>query len=345
MSRAQLTSTVEQNSAGAASPYVGAKNFVANGGMDIWQRGTSFTSPFPAYTADRFAATASAGGTTWTVSQAASFLTGSRYAYRVQRTSGQTGTPAFYIGMAFETSEIIRLAGQTVTWSFYAKAGADYSASGTQIAVQFNTGTGTDQGPFVQHTGEVIQINTTATLSKTVANRYTYTFTIPSNTTSARLNIVMQPIGTASANDYFDFTNMQLEVGSVATPFSRAAGTLQGELALAQRYYQRIAGGAAYSFISSGIPASSTTIADFLLPLPVQMRTTPSSTIEVSNLACSDNTTNYSSGTFTFVSVTSGPSVVGLRYTHGSAALTQYRPYYLCNNSSASGYLGLSAEL
>ena len=273
MSRAQLTSTVEQNTGGAVSPYVAGKNFVINGDCSIAQRGTSFTSPSNAYTLDRWCSTPSAGGTTWTVSQVASFLTGSKNAIRTQRTSGQTGTPALYLGMAFETNDVIKLQGQVVTWSFYAKAGADFSASGLQISAQFYTGTGTDQGPFVGHTGEITQINTTATLSKTIANRYTYTFTVPSNATSARWNINMLPSNTASTNDYYDITNMQLEVGSVATPFSRAGGTLSGELAACQRYYYQVANGT-IGPVGGGFNNGTTTM-ETVIQFPVTMRTTP----------------------------------------------------------------------
>ena len=45
MSRAQLTSTVEQNTGGAVSPYVAGKNKIINGDFGIWQRGTSFSNP------------------------------------------------------------------------------------------------------------------------------------------------------------------------------------------------------------------------------------------------------------------------------------------------------------
>ena len=64
MSRAQLTSTVEQNTGGAVSPYVAGKNKLINGDFGIWQRGTSASiSGYNVYgTCDRFNFT-SIGGT------------------------------------------------------------------------------------------------------------------------------------------------------------------------------------------------------------------------------------------------------------------------------------------
>jgi hypothetical protein len=249
------------------------KNFMINGGLDIWQRGTTFASPSNAYTADRWAATPSAGTATWSVSQQTSFLAGSRYALRVQRTAGQTGTPALFLGSALETNDVTRLQGQSVTWSFYAKAGANYSAASGGLGVQLNSGTGIDQGPFVVHTGEVNLVNVTATLT-TTATRYQYTFTVPSNATSLRWNLAFQTAGTAGAADSYDITNMQIEIGSVATPFTRAAGpTIQSELAACQRYYYLHSTGSGKG-VAMGTYYSGSDMRAFV-GLPVTMRTTP----------------------------------------------------------------------
>jgi hypothetical protein len=71
-----------------------------------------------------------------------------------------------------------------------------------------------------------------------------------------------------------DIWGVQLETGSVATPFVRAGGTLQGELAACQRYFQRF-GGATSTTIATG---SYYTSGSFYptLPMPVTMRTVPS---------------------------------------------------------------------
>jgi hypothetical protein len=341
MSRAQQTSTVEQNTGGAVAPFVAGKNKIINGNCAISQRGTTFATPSNSYTLDRWCATPSAGGTTWSVAQVASFLTGSQFAIRTQRASGQTGTPALFLGMAFESSDIIKLQGQTVTWSFYAKAGSDFSATSNALAAQFYTGTGTDQGPFVGHTGEVSQINTGLTLSKIVSNRYSYTFTVPTNATSARWNISFVPTGTAATNDYFDITNMQLEVGSVATPFTTASGTLQGELALCQRYYWRSNGGL-YGRQGIGI-ASSTTSASILINLPITMRIIPT-TIEFASLLLYDNVTATAVSAASLISSDQSLNAISVTCTVASG-LTQYRPYVLANFNNASGYLGVLAEL
>ena len=49
----------------------------------------------------------------------------------------------------------------------------------------------------------------------------------------------MTPTGTAGDNDYFEITGIQIEIGSVATLFTRAGGTIQGELSACSRYYQK----------------------------------------------------------------------------------------------------------
>jgi hypothetical protein len=135
------------------------KNAVINGGMDIWQRGTSFAgTTLGAYGADRWGyyRGGAVGGATWT--RQSSGLTGFQYSLRAQRNSGDTSTQYVGIWQGIETINSIPYAGKTVTVSFYAKCGANYSASANGLGLNLVTGTGTDEPPF-NFTGSAVDIS------------------------------------------------------------------------------------------------------------------------------------------------------------------------------------------
>jgi hypothetical protein len=236
--------TASQVGAVNALSISAARNNVINGGMDIWQRGTTFSNPNAVYTADRWLTTRY-GGTGWTVSQttAGSGLPQIQYALRVQSNSGSTAGGT-YVLQSIETANSLPFSGQTVTLSFYARIGALYSgASSTSMTIQ--TGTGTDQSLYSGFTGQATALTIAPGSGGQPAlttswQRYSATTSsaIASTVTQLGISLLTGGTGTAGATDYFDVTGVQLEIGSTATAFSRAGGTIQGELAACQRYYE-----------------------------------------------------------------------------------------------------------
>lgn len=279
MTRSRDLSNDQANVGGAVAPFVAGKNFVINGGMDNWQRGTSFSlaaSTAQTYIADRWCFGGSGANEATTLSRQATGdttnLPNIQYCMRFQRNSGQTGTGGMYIAQSFETVNSIPMAGKTVTLSFYARAGANYSAASNVLGAVLITGTGTDQNIAFSYTGASYPIVVNATLT-TTWQRFTYTATLSSSATEIAMYFSFTPTGTAGANDYFEITGVQLEQGSVATPFARAAGTLQGELALCQRYYYTLATGANKVIGSGNYYTASNIYAT--IAFPVTMRTNP----------------------------------------------------------------------
>lgn len=241
MTRSRDVADTQDNLGGAVAPFVAGKNFVFNGSYDIWQKGTSGTAnSFAAgagYNADRWqnyspnALTVSRQATNDTTN-----LPNIQYCARVQRNSGQTSTSQVYHAQTLESVNSIPLAGKTVTISFYARAGANYSAASNALIVEVGTGTGTDQSIF-GFTGRLTPIGFTSTLT-TTWQRFTATGVFSSTATQVGLAIYYTPTGTAGAADYFEVTGVQLELGAAATPFARAGGSIGGELALCQRYFE-----------------------------------------------------------------------------------------------------------
>ena len=319
------------------------QNPVLNSAFQVWQRGTSVSvaASTVTYTADRWQISTGANEA-FTISRQATGdttnLPSIQYAQRVQRNSGQTGTTIVYQGQAFETVNSIPFVGKTVTLSFYARAGANFTAASNNLGVALQTGTGTDQTLF-GFTAAAFAINSAATLT-TTWQRFTYTVALSSSITQLAPIFSYTPVGTAGAADYYEVTGVQLEVGSVATPFHTFSTTLQGELAACQRYYYR------NSPATTGIPlgqgsANGTRYVIGVIALPVSMRVSPTSA-DFTALFATDGATAGS--TVAALAAYGNSPTTATYYFDCTSGLTQYRNYKI-ETSSSSGYLGFSAEL
>jgi hypothetical protein len=329
-----------------------AQNPILNSAFQVWQRGTSFSlaaSSAVTYTADRWSVPTGANQACTISRQATGDTTNLpniQYALRFQRNSGQTGTGGLYLQQNFETVNTIPFAGKTVTMSFYARAGANFSATSNALRTYLVTGTGTDQNWLTSgYTGSGLAIDGTATLT-TTWQRFTFTGTIPAATTEISVSTFFTPTGTASTNDYYEVTGFQLEVGSVATQFKTFSATLQGELAACQRYYYRTNGGANLRFGTG--QAIATTLANCLVPFPVQMRIAPTA-LEQSGTAANYGVLNASASSVLTGGVVPTFDKAGLinanvTFTVTSGLVAGNAAQCMDNNSS-SAYLGWSAEL
>ena len=238
----------------------------------------------------------------------------------------------------------IPLAGQTVTLSFYAKKGANYSASSDALNLFAYSGTGTNQGGFPSTwTGTSTLVNNQAFTLTTSWQRFQVSYAVGSTATQLGFLWQFSPTGTAGADDWYEITGVQLEAGSVATPFKRNANSLQGELAACQRYYVRFGGSSIFEYFGNAIGESST-LANAIVQFPVQMRTAPAS-IDYATLRISSQTGNDVSLTnVTLTSTATGNKVARMVLT-AAANITTSRPYFFGTDNSTSAYLGFSAEL
>jgi hypothetical protein len=194
----------------------------------------------PGYTLDRFFAYQNSPSTLVQVSRDTSAPSGFQNSIKWGRNG--SGVAGFTVlGQALETANSIDAQGGTVTLSFYAKAGANFSAASSQLGVTLYSGTGTDQSVALMITNAwtayANPIASTATLT-TSWQRFTFTSTtLGAAVSQLGLYLSWTTVGSAGADDNVYITGVQLEKGSTATEFERRPiGT---ELALCQRYFEK----------------------------------------------------------------------------------------------------------
>lgn len=329
--------------ASGGSTNVAGKNGVLNSQFNVWQRGTSLSgSTQGVYTADMW----SIGGTrSWAVSRQATGDTTNlpfiQYCARVQRPNGDTSGVSLTIVQSWETVNTIPFAGKTVTMSFYARRGANFSATSNALTAQLYTGTGTDQSAWGTYTGATVALSTTATLT-TTWQRFTVSGTLAATATEMTPQFGYTPTGTAGAADFFEITGVQIEVTGSASAYSPNTSTYAAELAACQRYYYRSANDGAYATFAIGA-AETTTLTTVNVFVPTQMRVAPTS-VTWSDLRTSDLANDYGvPSAITFNSFRNNRNVPVVNVT--DTGYTAYRPMTLDANNNANAFIAFSAEL
>jgi hypothetical protein len=322
-------------------------NPVINSAFQVWQRGTSFTQTGTGYqyTADRFLVYRSTGNLTASRQNTSDTtnLPNIQYCMRIQRPSGNTDLGNLRIYQDFESVNSKPFAGQTITVSFYARKGANFSATSNTLTLEVYSGTGTDQIRINGFTGNVSVISQGNTLTDTW-QRFTATATVPSDSNQLSIALFYTATGTAGAADYFEVTGYQLETGSVATPFKTYAATIQGELSACQRYYFRT--GAGVSASSSGARvyplgvALSTTQMVVSIPFTQTMRVNPTA-VSYNNIRAYDSGGFITVTSFTFGDASTSYANIALNAASG---FTANRPTFPAQDGVA-GYIAFSAEL
>jgi hypothetical protein len=331
--------------------FAAGKNKVINGDFAINQRGfTSTTSTF-GYNFDRWTFARTGGSLTLS---AETFTPGtapvagyeSKNFVRCAISGQSAAADRFIYSQAIES--VRTFANQTITVSFWAKASSGTPSVAVSVVQTFGSG-GSPSGD-VQTAGGKTAITTSWA-------RYSVTFAVPSisgkTIGTANDDALNVRLWTSAGTDFnaptnslgiqnatIDFWGVQVEAGSVATPFQTATGTLQGELAACQRYYQKSynQGTAPATNTTDGLVGTWATAVDRMLGIryPVVMRVAPTVTIYSSN--------GTSGKVTTFAGVDAGGSVIGDLI--GDAG---YRSLYTGTNVTASTaysyHYPLSSEL
>jgi len=292
---------------GLAYPTSGSlsgRNRIINGNFDIWQRGTAtgtWVAPISNYYfPDRWVFNSTGTGGNGAVSQQA-FTAGQTdvpgeptFFMRWQITSAASGqtTGNCYVEQRIE--DVRTLAGQTATISFYAK------------------GTGTLPGIYLTQTfgsgGSAQVVYTLATNVALNANWTKYTYTVNVGSISGKTIgtnhyvglTFMVPINTTYT---FDLAQVQVEQGSVATPFERRS--YGQELSLCQRYYQARTGMTIQTYASTSFYAAQ----DIGFAVPMRVAPNVILTNGTSNNLTATSVTTPSASGFGFVLA---PTVTGM---------------------------------
>ena len=226
--------------------YSGFKNYIINGNFDIWQRGTNQT--IHDYGSDdrwfngQNISTKTHSRVTCTDTERVLFNANYFSRTVVNSVDGGDG----YVIKRQSIEDVTRLAGKTITVSFWAKANGN-----KKLWIEHKQMYGTGGTPSTILVGNNVQeFNLTNTWTK-----YQYTITLPSiigktlgtdgvHTSATELQfwfdvgagfISRIPTGFQQSGT-FDIAQVQLEEGSIATPFEQRPYGL--ELSLCQRYYE-----------------------------------------------------------------------------------------------------------
>ena len=337
------------------------RNLVINGAMNVAQRGTSvasLSSTATYSTCDRFMVQYGSSGT-FTESQSTTAPSGFSNSLKLDCTTADSSPNYLLISQRIEGQNVQHLKKGTssavsTTLSFYVRSsktgtyqvnlrdidntriiGATYTISSADTWEQkIITFAGDTTGAFDNDNAASLDIEWWLASGSTYNSGAVPTAweAAANGDRAAGVNVA---IG-ASTSDDFHITGVQLELGEQATPFEHRS--FADDLALCQRYYQRITADASYTAFAAGL-CTTTTQMICALKYTTTMRASPTLTQSNTGINIQTQIATASIGTsylgkdsaFVPVNVSSG-------LTAGNAGL------WNANNNTAA-YVDLTAEL
>ena len=345
---------------------VSRRNAIINGAFNIWQRNTSFSSVADGtYTADRWIYGKS-GAMVHDISRSTDVPTAAQagrlynYSLLIDCTTVDSSIGSgdlCGIEHKIEGYNWLPLAQKALVLSFWVKA----TKTGTYCVALRNNRDGTPDRSYVgeytvsaSDTWEFKTITISAspsagTWNYTTGNGCSITFVLAAGSTVQTTANAWQTgnywatsnqvNACDSTSNNFRLAGVQLEIGSLPTPFE--GRTFAEELRLCQRYYAQLeTGGSAYTGWGAGVIEGAS--AAFLhVPYPVPMRSAPT--------LSQSNTTIWSGGAGYPVTALGGGyfglTSLSTNITMGGGGATTGRGALWCANNNTAAYLALSAEL
>ena len=221
--------------ASASETALGNRNLLINGANTIWQRGASLGSGVNRYVQDRWYQ--------WgygAIPTQQTGIDGIGYSARLQHNDATANSFSAW-NQSLETSDTVYARGNKTTFSVYIKKGSAFTGNlNLQIVERTDA-----QGSVNTGTRNVLHSENIAGSLTTSFQRFTITSNNNVSASAKSIGVNIDHSGTSGtdSNNYFEFTQAQLEVGPVATPFEyRSYGQ---NLALCNRYYWNTYNGAA----------------------------------------------------------------------------------------------------
>jgi hypothetical protein len=331
------------------SPSANCRNMIDGGDFSVnpFQRnipglasGGVIASPIsttPTYFADRFFAVGAAPTAIQMAAVADSSIAGFSQSLKVCRQSGSASTAQISVGQIVETMNSLRCQTQTITLSFWARAGVSYS--GGPITVLVNSGSGVNQSAALMvSAGWTSQANLISSqqILSTAMTRYQFTGVALANTSQLGIQISFTPSGTAGSDDSIYINGVQLEIGANASPFEH----LEAQVVLedCQRFAWVTAEPGSGVVIGSGQNTGSASQL-FYMASPVQLIKPPTVTVSTGTFK-----TNQA-GTATSTTITPGAThTVNAVSIAGNSSGTAGQATMLMGGGG-SGWILASADL
>ena len=351
------------------------RNVVINGGMEISQRGTISTGNTSGgyKTCDRWELSLNTAGT-WTVTRSGTCPDGFNHSIKLDCTTANTSLSAtsfLEVRTAFEGQDLRRFAKGTtsakpITVSFYVKTNKNgtyavelYDVDNTKIATslytvsnsnwnryEFTIPASTNTGQFVNDNNKSLTLGFILAAGTNYTNGTQYGFFVQGSNLNRAAGLTVN-LADSTSNEFY-LTGVQMEEGSVATPFEHKSFT--EELTRCYRYYRRFGANgslptpAPYNRFSIGYsPSSSDVRFPFQLDPPMRIKPVNSNfsksgsfsiqpgSIGSYSLTCDDNSCSPSM----LIAIMGSTSV-----SSGAGSAVS-----LHANNDTSAYIDISAEL